>query len=340
MSAHPMIPVPKAIKRVLIETAKVIKNREREETEVISLLSSEDATGEKLLGRICSKRVFASEVGYPTYNASIMDGYAIDLDEFLVYSQHTEECEEYQLHVKDRIYAGPSRKMKDYIDLDMQDYANTLPKAIYVTTGAAIPTNYNVVVPIEDVDETDLHDDDIITIPRSVLSKLKKMLWIRPIGCDIKPKSIILEKGAVIEPANLGVLIQCGISEVEVNRLPKVGILSTGNELFSHQTVSEQREFGTIPDVNGPVLCNLYKSYGNCNPRYLGIAKDDDEDKLAEILKQSMIHNDLTVTTGGISMGEMDVIERVLINNLGCKIHFGRLVSFCAIMYIRLFRNT
>lgn len=335
-----MIPVPKAIKRVLIETAKVIKNREREETEVISLLSSEDATGEKLLGRICSKRVFASEVGYPTYNASIMDGYAIDLDEFLVYSQHTEECEEYQLHVKDRIYAGPSRKMKDYIDLDMQDYANTLPKAIYVTTGAAIPTNYNVVVPIEDVDETDLHDDDIITIPRSVLSKLKKMLWIRPIGCDIKPKSIILEKGAVIEPANLGVLIQCGISEVEVNRLPKVGILSTGNELFSHQTVSEQREFGTIPDVNGPVLCNLYKSYGNCNPRYLGIAKDDDEDKLAEILKQSMIHNDLTVTTGGISMGEMDVIERVLINNLGCKIHFGRLVSFCAIMYIRLFRNT
>lgn len=332
MSAHPMIPVPKAIKKVLIETAKVIQNRERDETEVISLLSSEDVTGEKLLGRICSKRVLASEVGYPTYNAAIMDGYAIDLDEFLVYSQHSEECEEYQFHVKDRIYAGPSRKVKDFIDFDMRDYAKTLPKAIYVTTGAAIPTSYNVVVPIEEVDETDLHDD-IITIPRSVLSKLKKMLWIRPIGCDIKPKSIILEKGAVIEPANLGVLMQCGIIEVEVNRLPKVGILSTGNELFSYQTVSEQREFGTIPDVNGPVLCNLYKSYVNCNPRYLGIAKDDDEDKLAETLKQSMINDDVTITTGGISMGEMDVIERVLTNKLGCKIHFGRLVSVCAIMY-------
>ena len=84
---------------------------------------------------------------------------------------------------------------------------------------------------------------------------------------------------------------------------------------------------GIIPDANGPVLCSLLTSYGNCRPVHLGIVKDDDEDILTSVLDKSMNEYDVIVTTGGISMGEMDVIEKVLVNNLGCVVHFGRLVS-------------
>jgi len=268
-----------------------------------------------------------------------MDGYAIDIDEVTRISltttghhhDHDHGDDSWQFHVKDRVYAGPTPDTETVtecvrvIDIDMADYTKSLPKTVYVTTGAVIPPSYNAVIPVEQVDESEMLEHGIISIPYSALVSARRNPWIRPIGCDIKPHTPILKKGDVIEPVHIGLLVQCGVEVVEVTCLPSVGILSTGNELYSH--TRKGTGTGTIPDANGPVLCSLLAKYGNCRPRYLGIARDDDEEALTTKLRDSIMEHDVIITTGGISMGEMDIIEKVLVKNLGCDIHFGRLVS-------------
>jgi molybdopterin biosynthesis enzyme len=342
-----MVPVPQAIMRVLTETAAmIIKRGTQTETIFISHQhhhheqgSNPEQEQQSLLGRISAVNIRASELGYPPYNASIMDGYAIDTDDKMAHisDDHYDDCQLF--HVKDRVYAGAATQSQEtYVDIDMVEYTNLLPKSIYVTTGAVIPTPYNAVIPMEEVDETDVKEHRIISISHQTLASLKRNAWIRPIGCDIKPDSIILKKGERIEPVHIGLLAQCGIDKVEVTSLPSVGILSTGNELYSQVANRDEKDsaggdgnvdvaLGTIPDANGPVLCSLLSSYGSCQPKFLGIARDDDEDALTTILRDSILEHDVIITTGGISMGEMDIIEEVLVNNLGCKIHFGRLVS-------------
>ena len=357
--------------RVLFETAAMMMNRGTQ-TETISICSSSSSSSAaaaaqdmhiQAVGRISAVNIRASELGYPTYNASIMDGYAINMDEVtrisLTTGHHHEDDDDdnddsWQFHVKDRVYAGPTATAEalhvPVIDIDMADYTKSLPKTVYVTTGAVIPPSYNAVIPVEQVDESEMLEHGIISIPYSALVSARGNAWIRPIGCDIKPYTPILKKGDVIESVHIGLLVQCGVEEVEVTCLPSVGILSTGNELYSHLQAHphQHRQYGgdgdggdgdgdgstrkvtgtgTIPDANGPVLCSLLANYGNCRPRYLGIARDDDEEALTATLRDSIMAHDVIITTGGISMGEMDIIEKVLVENLGCDIHFGRLVS-------------
>ncbi len=311
-----------------------------------------------LTGRISSNIIRASETGYPHFNASVMDGYAIDIDAVMKALEEENANEEEQdgtgagdrdaslsiplkFKVVERVHAGPvpmkNKYKKETIegtsrerdDLYYSSSSDDL-KAVYITTGAAIPSSFNCIIPVEQVDETYI-SIKYIRIDRSVLENSKVNQWIRPIGCDIKPHTTILSKGQVVETVHLGLLTQIGVQEVEVNCMPKVGILSTGNELMSHYDgttcTSSAADFsvGVIPDANGPVLCSLLSSYGSCQPYHLGIAKDDNPTQLTSILRESIAQNDVVITTGGVSMGEMDIIEEVLVNNLNCQVHFGRL---------------
>lgn len=332
-----MIPVPQALRTVLTETASAMIER-GPMTEIIPI--SEE---QSLLGRVAAQTLKASEIGYPPYNASIMDGYAVNIDEIEPlmstlgnsFSDHDGDGRDGDMHfhVCDKMYAGPAKSVSSHsdepIDLDMAEYLSDLPKAIYVTTGAVVPPPYNVVVPVEEVGDCD-DEHDVISIHIKIVSRLQRNAWIRPIGCDIRPHSTILEKGEAIESVHIGLLIQCGIQSVKVKKMTNVGVLSTGNELVSHRESKEtsaQNSLGIIPDANGPVLCSLLETYGNCIPKHLGIVKDDEEERLTSVLDSSMKDFDVLITTGGISMGEMDVIEKILVQNLGCAVHFGRLVS-------------
>ena len=344
-----MIPVPQALRAVLTETASMLAHRgsgsdtcDQIQTETISMhnLKNDDSS---LVGRISAERIHASEVGYPPYNASIMDGYAIDTEaissliagyEDIDYDGEDEDEHTFHFHILDRVYAGPAKyqslSSEETMDIEMVEYLESLPNAIYVTTGAVIPSPFAAVIPVEQVDETDV-DDKIVSINLATLVSVKRNAWIRPIGCDIKPFSKIIDQGEVIESVHIGLMIQCDVKELKVTQLPSVGILSTGNELISHHDQSNvdssTQATGVIPDANGPVLMNLLASYGSCRPFHLGIIKDDEEERLTEVLQDSMRKYDVIITSGGISMGDMDIIEKVLVDNLGCTVHFGRLVS-------------
>jgi molybdenum cofactor synthesis domain-containing protein len=302
---HPMVPVPEAIRIVIRETARVLLGQEGENPKTLS----SSAPWNELIDQVIDKDVFMSEPGYPPYNASIMDGYAVRTEEF----QNREEG--YTHQVVDKVYAGDEAPPKQ------QDASGSgdLPSAYYITTGAVVPETLNCVVPIEECEVSE--DKTKIRIqPTATIADRK---WIRPIGCDIPAGSVVLPRGHHMDPVALGLLKQSGVESIQVKRKIVVGVLSTGNELILGPKDASQP--GKIPDVNRPILLSLFSSYGTCEAVDLGNERDDDVDAMAKTIDEALDTCDVIITTGGISMGETDIVEHVLVEKCGGTLHFGRM---------------
>ena len=372
----PMIPVPQAIEIVLTETSRALwydrRRRRRRLSEHhggddnASSRSSSSAlystvSQQQLLGRISTCDIMAPSPGYPDHNSSIMDGYAIKTSDLAIAKELYDGMDQVQkgkylldFVIVGKVYAGDD---DDEFNTSMQNNLHHRT-AVYVTTGAVVPTNYDAVIPIEDTELLSWNDGEdnaprrMRIIPskvKSTFQSTKLWTWIRPIGCDISPGSVVLSRGEKIQPVHLALLAQVGVrlEEVHVNQLPRVGVLSTGNELVytsynksQSDTMHQPTQFrGKIPDANRPLLLSQLSTYGNCIPVDLGIATDDDGYKniarrLINVLwpenndgdgDDDLEGVDVLITTGGVSMGERDIMERVFVQGMGGKVHFGRL---------------
>ncbi|GAX25236.1 gephyrin [Fistulifera solaris] len=300
---HPMVSVPEAIRIVLHETARILLSNSRP-TECVKI----DAQSVRnIVNRTLAADVIQREPGYPPYRASIMDGFAVS---------STSPQTKYQ--VVGKILTGDSHLATITTSDD--------PPAHYVTTGAIVPDQYDCVVPIE---ECQLVSDGAFVIVQK--ESLVKDKWIRPPGCDIPGGSIVLKAGHKIDAVSLGLLLQSGVQEVELVCPLVVGVLSTGNELDVNDTSTTdhwaERQLGKIPDVNRPMLLSLLgDTWGACcRVVDLGIAVDSDRHQLARVLETAFLDCHVIVTTGGISVGETDIVEDVLVNDLKGRLHFGRL---------------
>lgn len=293
-----MLPVPKALRIVLRQTALLLHQRN-------SNIETTDAKID-VTGRILANDVVVPAPGYPPYRASIVDGYAI---------QGGGEVSNFR--VVGSVLAGDAppaaRPSHDSI-------------AYYVTTGARIPDSCNAVIPIEHVvvlEPTGEDGSTTISIPPHYQ---QQQPWIRPVGCDLPPGSVVLSAGTKLDCVGCGLLRQAGVEKVALRPVVRVGVLSTGNELRMDGACCTAED-GTIPDVNRMILLGLLKeSYGAAvAPVDLGIVRDDDDDKIAEALHLAATNCDVLITTGGVSMGSSDRMEPVITEKLGGKIHFGRL---------------
>ena len=215
---YPMVPVPQALKRVLTCTASslsTLPDNQRFANETVPLFPNKGAMDlpSPIVGRIAAETIVAPSPGYPPYNASIMDGYAVSTKDFNLATSSSSQ----RFQCKRRIYAGPQdcQELNGNADRDI----NTIPHSSYVTTGAVIPSCYDAVVPLEQVQ---VMPDEDIEISRDVLKGMIPNKWIRPIGCDIPPGEVILEEGDIIEAAHVGLLLQCSVKELKVRCLPKV----------------------------------------------------------------------------------------------------------------------
>ena len=319
-AVHPMVPVPDALLTVLRETARSIVEESSSSSSPSSSspttatvrLHSDDGTPQyqSIMGRILAEDVTVNDP-YPPFDASIMDGYAVKSADLSSKGADNEWTHQ----IVGQIYAGD-----DVDESRQQNHQGTLPSAAYVTTGAVVPSPYDAVVPIEDI--TVSPDGKFLRV-NSEPTSTSPGKWIRKVGCDMAAGSVALSAGTVLQPPHVGILIQVGVNELVVRDLPKVGVLSTGNEILpSHHHPSAS---GKIPDVNRPILLSTLSSWGNCTPIDLGIETDDDINELTNNLRSAMDRCDVIVTTGGISMGEKDVMEDVLVQKFGAKVHFGRI---------------
>jgi len=130
---------------------------------------------------------------------------------------------------------------------------------------------------------------------------------VRYAGEDIAEGQTVLEVGASINPANLGVLASLGIAELKVTRKPVVAFFSTGDELVS---LGQPLEKGKIYDSNRYTLFGLLSRLP-VEILDLGVIKDNPES-----IKKTLLHAadkaDLIITTGGVSVGDADYIKTVL----------------------------
>eukprot|EP01006_Ploeotia_vitrea_P027055 TRINITY_DN59935_c0_g1_i1.p1 TRINITY_DN59935_c0_g1~~TRINITY_DN59935_c0_g1_i1.p1 ORF type:complete len:635 (-),score=71.57 TRINITY_DN59935_c0_g1_i1:106-2010(-) len=256
---------------------------------------------EELMGRILSEDVVALQP-FPPFRASIKDGYAV---------KSAGGAGEFP--VQGVFCAGT-----DPSSLTLQD-----GKIIRVSTGSAVPDGADAVVQVEDTEllEADKETDTELRV--RILKQPTAGQDIRPIGCDMEVGQVVLEKGTVLGSAEIGLLCALGYKEVNVYKQPTVAILSTGDELVPELsgTAAAATPAGKIFDSNRQTLLQQAKVLG-CKIVDLGIASDN-EAAIREKIEQGFTNADMVITSGGVSMGELDLIKPILLK-LGAEIHFGR----------------
>ncbi len=179
-----------------------------------------------------------------------------------------------------------------------------------VTTGAPLPPGADAMVMIEDTAEEDgrVHIRD---------TNIRTGNYIRPIGQDIEEGQLVMRQGTVIGPAEMGLLGTVGKSEVVVHRRPSVAVMSTGDEIVEpHETPNP----GQIRDANRFSLMNAVRQAG-ATPVDMGIVKDK-AGRLQDTIEQALQSADVLLTSGGVSMGQLDLVKPYLANR--GTVHFGR----------------
>lgn len=234
------------------------------------------------LGRILAEDIYAGE-DIPGYDSATMDGFAITAADSK--GADVRPCE---LRV---VAEQPVGKVRS-TSVGSGD-------AVWIMTGAPIPTGANAVVIREDA----ISEDVKVTIRSEVVEGDN----VRHSGEDVKREELVMCQGTRIGPAELGMLAALGYETVPVYRRPRVAIITTGDEIID---VSERPEIGQVRDVNhysllGQVLsCGATVSMTERMP--------DEHSALERVLAIAVDASDVIITSGGVSAGKYDTVRGVL----------------------------
>jgi molybdopterin molybdotransferase len=171
-------------------------------------------------------------------------------------------------------------------------------QTLRIMTGAPIPPGADTVVPKE---LSQAAGDDV------ELSPVEPGANVRACGEDVRTGTVVLQAGVVLRPQDLGLIASLGYAEVRVRRRPRVALLSTGDEVAEP---GRPRRPGQIYDANRFSLGAMVESAG-AEPIDLGIVPDL-EVILRERLLQAAGSGDVVLTSGGVSVGDYDLVKTVL----------------------------
>jgi molybdopterin molybdotransferase len=172
--------------------------------------------------------------------------------------------------------------------------------AIRIMTGAPLPAGADTVVRVEDTRSSGSQVTVLVETPVGTA--------VRPAGGDLRSGALVFAAGTELTPLHLGVLATIGVATPSVIRRPVVGLMSTGDEVVAPAT--ETLEPGKIRDANRPLLRGLLADMG-LEVRDYGIIGDD-PDLLRGTLHRAAAECDAIVTSGGVSMGDYDLVKQVL----------------------------
>ncbi|GKT59340.1 gephyrin [Colletotrichum tofieldiae] len=193
-----------------------------------------------------------------------------------------------------------------------------------ITTGAPLPPGATSVIMVEDTVLKSMTKDEKEEKEVEILADgVKPGENIREVGSDIQENDVILKKGEQISGVGgeIGLLAAVGVAEVKTYKRPVVGILSTGDEIIEPDRPGGLR-LGEVRDTNRITLMSAARQWG-FEVIDLGIARDK-ANSLEENLREGLRRSDLLITTGGVSMGELDLLKPTIERSLGGTIHFGR----------------
>lgn len=236
---------------------------------------------EQAIGRVLAADVTAAEDVPPFVNTAV-DGYAVraaDLVDVPVV-----------LDVVGEVAAGAA------------PYAGVVGpgQAVRVMTGAPMPDGTDAAAMVEDSERV---DGNRVRLHRPVLAGAA----VRNVGDDVRKGETVLTAGTVVTPAVAGVLASVNAVEVAAYPPVRVAVMSTGDELVADGSPLRP---GQIRESNATMLAPLLAEAG-CIVDPLGVVRDD-EAELERALRQAVTTSDAIVTSGGVSMGDYDVVKAVL----------------------------
>ena len=256
----------------------------------LAALGSETVALNAALGRVLAADM-AAKVSHPPANVSAMDGYAVRFKDA--------STAPVTLHLVGESAAG-------------HPWPGELKsgEALRIFTGAHVPNGADAIV----IQEDTTHGTGEVTINAAAM----RGRHIRPMGLDFRTGDVVLKAPRRLSARDIGLLAAMNHATVPVRRKPRVGVISTGDEI-----VMPGADVGPnqLVSANGPGLCAFVAAHGG-DAIHLGIAPDD-----TSALRQMMETAgdvDLLLTSGGVSVGDHDLVKRVL-GDMGLDLAFHRI---------------
>jgi molybdopterin molybdotransferase len=231
------------------------------------------------LGRTLARDIEAPE-NIPPFTKATMDGYALRAEDIRAAGKD----ESVGLDVLEDLPAG--RVSRRSVGPG---------QAVRIMTGAPLPKGADAVVMVEDTERSG--------------GRVKVRRAVRPAdntgqaGEDLKKGELVLGRGAVIGPAETGLLAAAGLARVPVVKRPKLAVIATGDEIVEP---GERKAAGQIRNSNGPALMAMALRAG-ADAKYLGIARDRSSSLRAKLARAKGA--DILVLTGGVSVGDYDLVK-------------------------------
>ncbi len=262
------------------------------------ILSHFQSTAEESLPLIeCANRVLAVDVtaphDLPLFDNSSMDGFAIRAAD----SSIGADASNVTLSVVADIPAGSAPT----VTLEQGQAAR-------IMTGAQVPAGADAVVPVEDTDFDSREAGTAAPQTVSFTKNVKSGENIRYRGIDLHQGDVVLRKGHVLKPQDLGLLAMLGIANVNAHKKPRIALLSSGDELVE---VDAPLTAGKIHDSNSYAIGALIQNAG-AEVLRLGVAKDTRQ-SVESLLQKAVYENvDLIITSAGVSVGAFDFMKEVI----------------------------
>lgn len=251
-------------------------------------LPTEQVTFNEAGGRVLAEDVY-SDVNMPPFNKSAMDGYACrkeDLGQWL-----------------DMLEIIPAGKPPKF-DIKPGQCSK-------IMTGAAVPAGADVVFMVE--------QSEVNAKKQIRFTGAKTNSNICLLGEDVKTGDLVLKAGTILKAQHMAMLASVGCVSPSVYRKPSVGIISTGSELVEPNVFPQASQ---IRNSNGHQM-RMQAASCQCAVNYYGIVPDD-EHKTRDAIKKSIDENDVTLISGGVSVGDFDYVPAI-IEQLGFDILFNKI---------------
>jgi molybdopterin molybdotransferase len=242
--------------------------------------------------RILARDVHA-DVDIPGFTRSVVDGFAVQAAD----TTGSGDAIPSILKLSGRVEMGVSLKR------DIKS-----GECIYVPTGGLLPDGADAVVMIEHAEQI----GEEVLVNKPVAYGENVLLFNE----DFSAGEVVCTKGRRLTSQNIGVLAAAGCTSVPVVRIPKIGIISTGNELVP---VNQKPMPGQVRDVNSYVVAAFIREQG-CRPVLYGIIQDD-RDALRSAISLATAECDTVLISGGSSKDERDMVAAIIAERGTVMVH-------------------
>ncbi len=267
-----------------------VEDAQRELLQYFRPLAAEQVPLAAALGRTLAVDVQADS-DVPPFANSAMDGYAVQAADIAAAAAGAPVT----LAIIERLAAGA-----------VATHTVVPGSTVRIMTGAPLPAGADAVVPFEDTDEMRTRTPNAKAVQIYIRNPVGAN--VRPAGEDMRRGDTVLTAGTPITPGVIGVLATVGVAQVPVYRRPLVAILATGDELVGVDQIPGP---GQIRNSNGYANAAQVVAAGG-EPLMLPIARDTEADLIAIIEQGLAAGVDLFLTSGGVSVGDYDVVKQVL----------------------------